>query len=172
MNSEPCHSPCLWRWRQPQACDQCPQWSCPPGPSPCPLCLCIYLKLEYKSFVFLWTCVIDTHCVNLQNLQPAIMTIVQALGKPIPWLPGTRWRPFSEFSSASLILTWLTAKYHQTSYNEIIPVARGEEGQSQSWGWSRNLCCPFFESIKLRFLKIPIFPYQVKPFPSCLLIFG
>ena len=51
MSSEPHHSPCLWRWRQPQACEQCPQWSCPPGSSPCPLCPSTYLK---KGNLFFW----------------------------------------------------------------------------------------------------------------------
>ena len=40
------------------------------------------------------------------NLKPAIMTIEQALGTFIPWLPGTNTRPFSESSSASFIITW------------------------------------------------------------------
>ena len=34
-----------------------------------------------------------------------MMTIVQALGTFIPWLPEISWRPFSESSSASFIVT-------------------------------------------------------------------
>ena len=46
MSSELHYFHCLWIWRQLPACEQCLQWSCPPGSSPCPLCQCTYLKKD------------------------------------------------------------------------------------------------------------------------------
>ena len=101
--------------------------------------------------------------------QPAIMTMVQTLGTLILlWLPGTSWRPFSMFSSASLNLTCLV-KHHQIWGGilscEIKPVAREEEPRSQSWAGSRCPWCPSFslQSRTQRFLQVLIFPHQVKP---------
>ena len=72
MSSEPHHSPDLWRWRQPQAYDQCPQWSCPPGSSPCPLCWCIYLQMIMLSYLSVYqsdTCN-DDNCAGTGNIHP------------------------------------------------------------------------------------------------------
>ena len=82
VDSELHHSPCLWRWRQPQACEQCPQWFCPPGSSPCQLCQGTYLKvIMYLSCQYIL-------------ILPAIITIVQARGTSMPWDSGTSFRPF------------------------------------------------------------------------------
>ena len=94
------------------------------------------------------------------NLKPAIMTIVQALGTFIPWLPGTNRRPCSESSPARFILTC----FHQFSSNlwwdifyEIKPEAREEEPRSQSWGWSSCPWCPDLGSTKQIYLQTPVF---------------
>ena len=95
LSSEFHHSPCLWRKRQPQACEQCPQWFCPPGSSPCQLCQGTYLKvIMYLSCQYIL-------------ILPAIITIVQARGTSMPWDSGTSCRPFPVSSSSSLIHTCL-----------------------------------------------------------------
>ena len=90
--------------------------------------------------------------------------MVQALGTLILlWLPGTSWRPFSMFSSASLNLTCLV-KHHQIWGGilscEIKPVAKEEEPHSQSWAGSRCPWCLYLQSKNQRCLQISISPHQ------------
>ena len=60
--------------------------------------------------VFTWNGKCYLLVLVCSNLKPAIMTIVQALGTFIPWLPGTSWRPFSVSASSSLNRTCLVCQ--------------------------------------------------------------
>ena len=128
MRSEPHHSRCLWRWRQPQACEQCPQWSCPPGSSLCLLCWCIHLNCKMLPLLhFLFECVSET-CNNDNCAGSGNIHSIASRNKLDTFL----WLSISQ-SHPDLF----DVKCHQIQgdllFYEIKPVAREEEPHNHSW---------------------------------------
>ena len=153
MSSEPHHSPCLWRWRQPEACEQCPQWSCLPGSAPCPLCPDIFLwhGIVQGSFtqmcIFYYTCY-DYYCASSGNIHSICL-----------WdkIVTTAW--FFIFQCHDYL--WMIVIIH-IKFERFKPVASYVKAHNQSWGWSNCPWYPDLGSKKQIYLQIPISLHWIK----------